>query len=98
MRIEHIEVEGRPGHRATIRKADLSACDAQAGGLICADLARTDTTRTCDLPAALQRRHGAGDPETIRRFARDLHHSLEGFEGTCGDVAACEVILQHFAD
>lgn len=89
MRLERIEVEGRPGHRATIRKAD---------GLICADLARTDTTRTCDLPAALQRRHGAGDPETIRRFARGLHHSLEGFKGTCGDVAAYLMVLQHFAD
>jgi len=79
MRIERIEVEGRPGHRAVLRKDE---------GLICADLTRTGTTRTCD----------AGDPEAIRKFARGLHRSLEGFEGSCGDVAAYEVILQHFAD
>ena len=79
MRIGRLEIEGRPSHTATIRKAD---------GLICADLGRTGTTRTCD----------AGDAEAIRKFARDLHRSLEGFDGTCGDVAEYEVILQHFAD
>jgi len=79
MRIRNIEIEARPGHTATIRKAD---------GLICADLGRTGTTRTCD----------AGDPEALRKFARGLHRSLEGYDGTCGDVAAYEVILQHFAD
>ena len=79
MKTTRIEVEGRPGHKATLRKAD---------GLICADLGRTGTTRTCD----------AGDPEAIRKFARSLHRSLEGFEGSCGDVAEYEVILQHFAD
>ncbi len=79
MRIERIEVEGRPGHTAAIGKA---------AGLIIVDLGRTGTSRTCD----------AGDPEAIREFARGLHRSLEGFEGSCGDVAAYELILQHFAD
>jgi len=79
MRIERIEIEGRPGHGATIRAAD---------GQICAELARTRATRTCS----------ADDPEAVRRLAHTLHRSLEGYEGTAGDVAAYLVILQHFAD
>ena len=85
MRARRSEIEGRPGHTAVLRGAEGRGV---LSGQICADLARTGTTRTCD----------PGDPEAIRKFARGLHRSLEGFEGTCGDVAEYEVILQHFAD
>ena len=60
MKVVKIEVEGRPGHVAAIRRSD--------------------------------------DPEAVRKMARGLQRSLDGFEGSQGDVADYFRILEPFMD
>lgn len=77
MRIVKVEIEGRPGQRATIFRGDTGEVVVN--------------TRHAS------RVHISGRDD-LRGSARQLHRSLEGYDGTPGDVASYQHVIELLAD
>ena len=85
MRTTRIDIEGRPGHYATVsRKQGARNIDI--------------TMLTPDQPDGVTIHADARDAGSVRYAAAWVQKRLDGHEGTAGDVADYLRVVQAFAD